>query len=144
MGAEFRGTDCKAWKRVWASRFRRQRSPYACCRWTGTPVGLEAFARLWAHFVHGLAQNAATTVVAQRAEPLPDHGGAGGRILFRALSRNLWKSTPIQGVPGNLLIQQQRAAGRNNRQEPVNPAVEGVCLTSLITCLRTVSAGIKH
>src|SRR5271169_6715833 len=60
-----------------------------------TPVGLEAFARLWFHayegslrlqqrayFVHVLAQNAAATGVAQRAEPLPDHGGAGGRVLF--------------------------------------------------------------
>src|ERR1035441_4706343 len=62
------------------------------------PVGLEAFARLWFHthegslrlqlrayFVHVLAQNAAATVVAQWAEPLPDHGGAGGRILFEQL-----------------------------------------------------------
>src|ERR1035441_3849673 len=63
-----------------------------------TPVGFEAFARLCFHthegslrlqlrayFVHVLAQNAATTGVAQRAESLPDHGGAGGRILFEQL-----------------------------------------------------------
>jgi hypothetical protein len=37
------------------------------------------------------------------------------RMGFPALSRNSWKSTPIEGVPCNLLIQQQRAAGRNNR-----------------------------
>ena len=67
-------------------------------RFEVTPVGLEAFARLWFHthegslrlqlrayFVHVLAQNAAATGVAQRAEPLPDHGGAGGRILFEQL-----------------------------------------------------------
>jgi hypothetical protein len=60
-----------------------------------TPVDLEAFARLWlhthegslrlrlrAHFMHIVAQNAAATDVAQRLDPLPDHGGAGARILF--------------------------------------------------------------
>src|SRR5207342_1729295 len=63
-----------------------------------TPVGLEAFARLWFHthegslglqlrtnFVHVLAQNAATTGETQWAEPLPDHGGAGGRVRFEQL-----------------------------------------------------------
>src|SRR5271157_1950160 len=58
-------------------------------RFEVTPVGLEAFARLWlhahegslrlqlrTHFVHVLAQNAATTGEAQWAESLPDHGGA--------------------------------------------------------------------
>jgi hypothetical protein len=67
------------------------------------PVGLEAFARLWFHahegslrlqlrtnFVHVLAQNAAATGVAQRAEPLPDHGGAGGTILSQPMCR--WRS----------------------------------------------------
>ena len=67
-------------------------------RFEMTPVDLEAFAGLWFHthecslrlqlrayFMHILAQNTVATGVAQRLEPLSDHGGAGGRILFEQL-----------------------------------------------------------
>ena len=44
-----------------------------------------------------LAENAAAAGIAQRTEPLPDHGGAGGRILFEQLGDSGSKRVELTG-----------------------------------------------
>ena len=55
-------------------------------------------------------------------------GGASGEFSNGALRRNSWKSTPIEGVAGNLVIQQERPPSETVARSPsIRPFSAFVC-----------------